>query len=208
MVEKEVIGEEPKCLFCEILKGTIPALKIYENEGAIGVLNIKPAAKGQVLIIPKQHHMFLQTIPDEIVFSVMNAIKAVTTILSQVLQCPGITVMYNMGSSAGQKIGHTSFDVIPRYANDAVKIEIPETQVKENDLIDMQRLIVKAFQESTIKLLKAIKSGEIKVSDDVKAQAEKTLELLEKQKPPKNPLKQDSGKKVDMFKLEEELGKL
>jgi histidine triad (HIT) family protein len=200
------MADEQKCLFCEIVKGTIPALKVYENEGSIAVLNIKPANKGQILIIPKQHHLFMHTMPDEVMFSMTNALKAVTTILSQVLQCPGISVLYNIGSAAGQKIGHVSFDVIPRYANDKVKIEVPETQVKENDLIDMQRLIVKAFQESTIKLLQAIKSGEIKVSDDVKKQAEKTLELLEKQKPPKNPLKDKD--KLDAMKLEEELGKL
>jgi hypothetical protein len=96
--------------------------------------------------------------------------------------------------------------LIPRYAGDKVKIELPEMQVKEEDLYEQQKLIVKAFQESTVKLLKAIKSGEIKVSDEVKAQAEKALAAMEKQKPPKNPLKED--KKVDLMKLEDELGKL
>jgi histidine triad (HIT) family protein len=199
------MAEKEKCLFCEIIKGSIPALKIYENEGVVAVLNIKPATKGQVLLIPKQHHGFIQTIPEDILFQVMVAIKAITTILTQVLQCPGINVVYNMGSNAGQKVGHASFDIIPRYAGDKVKIEIPEGKVKEEELYDHQKLIVKAFQESTIKLLKAIKKGEIKVSDEVKKQALKALEVMEKKKAPKNPLKK---KKVDLMKLEDELGKL
>lgn len=197
---------EEKCLFCEIIKGNIPSLKIYENEGVVAVLNIKPATKGQVLLIPKQHHGFIQTLPEDACFQMMLAVKAITTILTQVLQCPGVNVLYSMGSNAGQKVGHMSFDIIPRYAGDKVKIEIPELEVKEDELYETQKIVVKAFQESTIKLLQAIKKGEIKVSDEVKAQALKALEAMEKKKPPKNPLKEKN--KVDLMKLEDELGKL
>ena len=55
--------------------------------------------------------------------------------------------------------------------------------------------------------MQAIKKVEIKVSPEVKSQAEKALEQMEKQKAPKNPLK-DSDNKVDLMKLEDELGKL
>ena len=196
---------EEKCLFCEIIKGNIPALKIYENEGVIGVLNIKPATKGQVLLIPKQHHGFLHTVPEDVSFQIMVGIKAISAILTQVMQCPGINVMYNMGSTAGQKVGHVSFDIIPRYAGDKVKIDVPEGKVDEKSLYEQQKLIIKAFQESTIKLLQAIDKGEIKVSDEVKAQAKKALAAINKEKAPTNPLKDN---KVDLMKLEDELNKL
>ncbi|MBN1924108.1 MAG: HIT domain-containing protein [Nanoarchaeota archaeon] len=197
--------EEQKCLFCEIVKGNIPSLKIYENEGVVAVLNIKPATKGHVILIPKQHHTFIQTIPEDILFQLMVAAKAITAILTQILQCPGINIIHSMGSTAGQKIGHASFEIIPRYAGDNVKVEIPEGKTNEQELYEHQKIIVKAFQESTIKLLKAIKSGEIKVSPEIKTQAEKALAAMEEQKAPKNPLKEENVKRV---KLEDELGKL
>jgi len=145
--------------------------------------------------------------PDDASFQLMTAIKAITGILSQVLQCPGINIVYNMGSTAGQKIGHVSFDIIPRYAGDKVVIDLPEGKVEEEKLYEEQRLIIKAFQESTVKLLKAIKSGEIKVSDEVKAQAEKALKVLESNKAPINPLK-EKDERLEIAKLEEELEKL
>lgn len=197
---------EDKCLFCEISKGNVPSLKIYENEGVIAVLNIKPSTKGQVLLMPKKHYSFIQSVPEDVLFQLIIGVKAISSVLTQVLQCPGINVLYNMGKVGGQKVGHVSIHIIPRYAGDKVSIELPEEEVEEEDLYDQQRLIVKAFQQNTVKLLKAIKKGEIKVSDEVKQQAIKTLENLEKEKAPKNPLKQNN--KVDVLKLEDELEKL
>ncbi len=199
---------EEKCLFCEIVKGNIPSLKVYESEKVIAVLNIKPATKGQILIIPKEHHSFISSVPDDVLTEVMVAFKSISSILTQVFQCSGINLLYSMGSSAGQKIAHVSFDVIPRYAGDNVEIKIPEGKIDQEELIQNQKLILKAFEESTIKLLKAIKEGKIKVSDDIKEKAIKTLEKLEKERPPKNPLKKEEEKKVDILKLEDELNNL
>lgn len=197
---------DEKCLFCEIVKGAIPSLKIYENESIIGVLNIHPGSKGQILVITKKHHNFMQTLNEKETFDLMNAIKVISTIMTQILNPIGINVLYSMGSFAGQKVGHVSFDIIPRYSKDKIKIEIPELKLKEQELYDTQKLYVNAFQKSTIELLKAIKDGKIKVSEEVKKQAINTLEKLNKNKPKKNPLKKEN--KVDLFKLEDELKKL
>ena len=73
---------DEKCLFCEIIKGKIPSLKIYENESIIGVLNIHPGAKGQILVITKKHHNFMQTLNEKETFDFMNAIKVISTIMT------------------------------------------------------------------------------------------------------------------------------
>lgn len=195
---------EEKCLFCEIVKGTIPSLKIFENEGCIGVLSIKPASNGHVIIIPKVHSSFIGSVPDEVLFSMISAVKNLSTVLTQVLKCSGINVMHNIGGIAGQKIGHVSFDIIPRYSDDKIKIEIPEEKTDENKLYENQAMITSAIRDSTIKMLEAIKDGKIQVSNEVKEQALKALEMMNKGKP---KMQKPDDSKVDLLKLEDELEK-
>ena len=57
--------DEQKCLFCGITNGSIPSLKVYEGKNVMAVLSIKPATKGHVLIIPKVHQAYLQTLNGE-----------------------------------------------------------------------------------------------------------------------------------------------
>jgi histidine triad (HIT) family protein len=44
------------CLFCQIVAGTTPSHKIYEDEDYIGLLDIYPSTRGQSLVIPKKHY--------------------------------------------------------------------------------------------------------------------------------------------------------
>jgi len=44
-----------ECIFCKIVSGEVPAVKIFEDETSIAFLDMSPAVKGQVLVIPKKH---------------------------------------------------------------------------------------------------------------------------------------------------------
>lgn len=44
------------CIFCKIIAGEIPSVKIWENDHFIALLDAFPACKGQTLVIPKQHY--------------------------------------------------------------------------------------------------------------------------------------------------------
>ncbi|MBT5215148.1 HIT domain-containing protein, partial [Candidatus Woesearchaeota archaeon] len=47
--------EENKCIFCGIVDGSMQSAKIYEDDKVVCVLDIFPASKGHVLVIPKKH---------------------------------------------------------------------------------------------------------------------------------------------------------
>jgi biopolymer transport protein ExbD len=102
-------------------------------------------------------------------------------------------------------VNHLCFELIPRYANDKIKIELPEGKTNEAELYEQQKLITSAIRDSTMKLLEAIKDGKIQVSKEVKEQALKALESINKDKP---KLKVENDKsKIDLLKLEDELKK-
>lgn len=44
------------CIFCKIIAGEIPSVKIWEDDYFIALLDAFPACKAQTLVIPKQHY--------------------------------------------------------------------------------------------------------------------------------------------------------
>jgi histidine triad (HIT) family protein len=46
---------EANCLFCRIVRGEIPAKKVYEDEDVLAFHDIRPVAPVHFLIIPKVH---------------------------------------------------------------------------------------------------------------------------------------------------------
>ena len=53
-----------ECIFCKIVAGEIPAVKVYEDELVFAFLDIGPINPGHVLVIPKEHHESSATIPE------------------------------------------------------------------------------------------------------------------------------------------------
>ncbi len=46
---------DPNCLFCKIVRGEIPANKVYEDDDVFAFHDIRPVAPVHFLIIPKAH---------------------------------------------------------------------------------------------------------------------------------------------------------
>ncbi|MFZ1970640.1 MAG: HIT family protein [Candidatus Nanoarchaeia archaeon] len=53
------------CVFCKIIKGEIPAVKIWEDEKHIAMLDINPIKPGHVLLIPKKHSEYIFDLDDK-----------------------------------------------------------------------------------------------------------------------------------------------
>ncbi|MBU2577340.1 HIT domain-containing protein [Patescibacteria group bacterium] len=51
------------CIFCKIVKGEIPAYKIWEDENYLAFLDINPISKGHTLVIPKKHYRWVWDLP-------------------------------------------------------------------------------------------------------------------------------------------------
>lgn len=56
--------EDNDCIFCKIVKGSIPSYKIYEDENYLAFLDISQFTRGHTLVIPKKHYRFVWDIED------------------------------------------------------------------------------------------------------------------------------------------------
>ena len=95
-------------IFARILRGEIPARKIFENEVAVAFHDIAPQAPVHVLVIPKGDYVsfadFSATASDAEIAGFFRAVGSVAKDLG--LEAPGYRLLANMGEHSGQEVPH------------------------------------------------------------------------------------------------------
>ena len=51
------------CVFCAIVAGDAPAVRIWEDDEHLAILDIRPFTQGHTLVIPKRHTVDLTDTP-------------------------------------------------------------------------------------------------------------------------------------------------
>lgn len=101
------------CIFCKIVNGEIPCMKIYEDDICMAYLDINPDSDGHSLIIPKKHYTDIFDIPDDTLLHIYKSSKKVMKILEEKLGCDGFTLIQNNGII--QEVKHYHLHVKPCY---------------------------------------------------------------------------------------------
>ncbi len=109
---------DPDCIFCRIVAGSIPCMKVYEDEHVLAFLDIQPLADGHTMVIPKAHHQRLEELPAESHGPMLAALARVSGAVREAMDAPSTTVGLNNGREAGQVVPHVHFHLVPRFADD------------------------------------------------------------------------------------------
>ncbi|MFM9035125.1 MAG: HIT family protein [Mycobacterium sp.] len=109
------------CVFCQIVAGTAPAVRVYEDDTVLGFLDIRPFTRGHTLVIPKEHSVDLTDTPAP----ALAAMLAVGQRIARATRASGLAatgnnVAINDGKSAFQSVFHIHLHVIPRRDGDRV----------------------------------------------------------------------------------------
>ncbi len=139
-----------ECIFCKIAIGSVPSYKIWETDSVLGVLDILPASKGHVIIFPKEHLEKIESISDNILKEIVIAIKALCSAIYRAFNPKGIHIVVNEGEIAGQTVKHFSVNIIPRYGNEKVVCAWEKRSVSPEELVQIQQVLLKALQQTTI----------------------------------------------------------
>ncbi len=94
------------CLFCRIIKGEIPAKKVYEDAETFVFEDIKPQAPTHVLIIPKKHIVDVKEAKpgDAEIIGKLHLVAAKIARDRKIED--GYRTVFNVGSGAGQSVFH------------------------------------------------------------------------------------------------------
>ncbi len=103
------------CIFCSIIKGSLPSTKLYETDKVLAFLDIAPLNKGHALIIPKYHSETILDLPLEYAEDALKAQQVVAAALMKSLGANGFNCIQNNYPASGQVVGHVHWHIIPRY---------------------------------------------------------------------------------------------
>lgn len=125
--------QKAQCPFCKIIKGEIPAKKVFEDELFVIVLDINPAAKGHMLLVPKEHYPIMPTIPPPVLAKLFELTQEASRLCYTAMVTHGSTVFIANGAAAGQQSAHFLMHVIPREKNDGLNVfEVPKKIIPED----------------------------------------------------------------------------
>lgn len=127
------------CIFCKIVKGEIPCIKIYEDNDFIAFEDIKPCNKGHTLIVPKEHSANILEMNEELGFKAFKLIKKIGEAAKKGLKAKGVSV-----AMIGEDVAHTHIHIIPRYEKDGLKF-FKQKEVAEEEIIMAAEKIIKAL---------------------------------------------------------------
>lgn len=113
---------DPTCLFCRILAGELPAQIVDEDERTVSFMDINPATRGHALVIPRAHSVDLHDTPPEDVAATALAAQRLAERARDRLGADGVNLLNACGAAAWQSVFHFHVHVIPRYADDPLKL--------------------------------------------------------------------------------------
>jgi histidine triad (HIT) family protein len=110
------------CLFCGIVTGAIPSEQIAENDRAIAFMDINPATRGHLLVVPREHSADLrEAAPEDLIAATLLAQSLVSRVIDR-LDADGANLLSCIGADAWQSVFHTHLHVIPRYKGDPLQL--------------------------------------------------------------------------------------
>lgn len=108
-------------IFAKILKGEIPAVKLYEDDDALAFMDVMPQAPGHLLVIPKAPSRNLLDADPAVLAKLMPVVQKLAIAAQEAFDADGVYVAQFSEPAAGQTVFHLHFHVIPRHEGQPLK---------------------------------------------------------------------------------------
>jgi len=119
---------DPNNIFAKILRGEMPAYKVYEDDRAFAFLDIMPRAPGHTLVLPKSPARNILDVDADDLAHLAKVAQKVAKAAVKAFGADGVTIQQFNESAGGQVLIHLHLHVIPRKTGVALK---PPASVKE-----------------------------------------------------------------------------
>lgn len=101
-------------IFAKILRGEIPAQKVYEDDATVVFMDVMPQAEGHVLVVPKAVSRNILDADPATLGPLIAVVQKIAIAVKEAFDADGVTVMQFNEAPAGQSVFHLHFHVIPR----------------------------------------------------------------------------------------------
>jgi histidine triad (HIT) family protein len=104
-------------IFAKILRGELPAIRVYEDEHTLAIMDIMPQADGHTLVLPKAPSVDILDIDPRMAAAVIETGQKIARAVKKAFDADGVALVQQNGSAAGQSIFHFHLHVIPRHSD-------------------------------------------------------------------------------------------
>jgi len=126
------------CIFCKIVKGEIPSVKVWEDGNFLAFLDINPVNYGHTLLIPKKHYERMEDASEDILKKIFVKAKMLMEKIKKATEANYVTL-----SVMGLDVPHFHIHLIPRYFNDGLATFWPTKKYELNKDAEIAKKIRK-----------------------------------------------------------------
>src|SRR5947209_2837755 len=116
------MAPDPDCLFCKIVAGDLPSTRVYEDERTVAFMDINPATRGHLLVVPREHSRDLLEIGAEDLAACAATAQRLAQRVKDRMDADGVNLLNSCGAPAWQTVFHFHLHVIPRYEDDPLRL--------------------------------------------------------------------------------------
>ncbi len=107
------------CIFCDIVRGAIPADIVYQDDESVAFLDTRPLFEGHVLLVPREHYETLADVPAGSVQPLFAAAQKLSRAVQAGMGAEGTFVAIN--NRVSQSVPHLHVHVVPRTKGDGLR---------------------------------------------------------------------------------------
>ncbi|MFZ1679583.1 MAG: HIT family protein [Rhizobiaceae bacterium] len=107
-------------IFARILRGELPAVKVYEDAETLAFMDIMPRGAGHCLVVPKQPSRNMLDVGADSLAALMRTVQKVARAAKVGFDAQGVTIQQYNEPAGGQVVFHLHVHVIPRF--DGIKL--------------------------------------------------------------------------------------
>ncbi len=106
----------PDNIFAKIIRGDMPATKIFETDDVLAFMDLFPQSDGHCLVIPKKAEAvnFLDIQASDLAALIVETQRTARAV-EKALSPDGLRIVQFNGAPAGQTVFHIHFHIIPIY---------------------------------------------------------------------------------------------
>jgi histidine triad (HIT) family protein len=107
------------CTFCAIVAGDVPATRVFEDDGVVAFLDVRPLFPGHTLVVPRAHVEVLTDLPAADLGPLFDRVQALAGAMEAGLGAQGSFVALN--NRVSQSVPHLHVHVVPRTKGDGLR---------------------------------------------------------------------------------------
>lgn len=106
---------DPENVFAKILRGELPAHKVYEDDDVLSFMDIFPQIRGHTLVIPKVEATGVMDMEPAALATLFQKTQMIVKAIDAALNPDGIQIIQRNGAASGQTVFHAHINIVPMW---------------------------------------------------------------------------------------------